>query len=137
MKLEYFPKDTTIISAGHAASDVLYVVHKGVVKLTLRTKVGKELVFDFRSEGEIFGLLSLMGRDTARLDVTVTEDALCYSIPGTVIQELASRYPEFSEYLVHVSITRYIDRSLKELTDQTNLMGEVPSACSIPSPSKM
>jgi len=121
--LEYFPKDTTIISAGHRASDVLYIVHKGVVELTLRTKVGKELVFDFRSEGEIFGLLSLMGRDTARLDVTAKEDALCYSIPGTVIQELASRYPEFSEYLVRVSITRYIDRSLQELKDQANLMG--------------
>ncbi len=123
MTLEYFPKDDTIISAGHRASEVLYIVHKGAVKLALRTTVGKELVFDLRSEGEIFGLLSLMGRDIARLDVTAAEDALCYSIPGTVIRELASRYPEFSEYLVRVSITRYIDRSLKELQDQTHLMG--------------
>jgi CBS domain-containing protein len=123
MTLEYFPKDTTIISAGHRASEALYIVHKGAVELTLRTEVGKGLVFDLRSEGEIFGLLSLMGRDVARLDVTAAEDALCYSVPGTVIQELASRYPEFSEYLVRVSITRYIDRSLKELKDQTNLMG--------------
>jgi CBS domain-containing protein len=123
MTLEYFPKEATIISAGHRASEVLYIVHKGAVELTLGTKVGKELVFDVRSEGEIFGLLSFMGRDTARLDVTAIEDALCYSIPGTVIQELASRYSEFSEYLVRVSITRYIDRSLKELRDQTQLMG--------------
>jgi CBS domain-containing protein len=123
MTLEYFPKDDTIIRAGHRASEVLYIVHKGAVQLALRTKVGKELVFDVRSEGEIFGLLSLMGRDIARLDVTAVEDALCYSIPGTVIQELGSRYPEFSEYLVRVSITRYLDRTLKELKDQTNLMG--------------
>ena len=123
MKLEYFPKDDTIISAGHRASEVLYIVNKGAVQLALRTKVGKELVFDVRSEGEIFGLLSLMGRDIARLDVTAVEDALCYSIPATVIQELGSRYPEFSEYLVRASITRYLDRSLKELKDQTNLMG--------------
>ncbi len=123
MTLEYFPKDDTIISAGHPASEVLYIVHKGAVQLTLRTKVGKQLVFDLRSEGEIFGLLSLMGRDIARFDVIAVEDALCYSIPGTVVQEIASRYPEFSEYLVRVSITRYLDRSLKELKDQTNLMG--------------
>jgi CBS domain-containing protein len=121
--LEYFPKDATIISAGHRASEVLYVVHKGAVQLALRTTVGKQLVFDLRGEGEIFGLLSLMGRDIARFDVTAVEDALCYSIPGTVIQELASRYPEFSEYLVRASITRYLDRSLKELKDQTHLMG--------------
>ena len=123
MALEYFPKGDTIISAGHRASEVLYIVHKGAVQLALRTKVGKELVFDVRSEGEILGLLSLMGRDIARLDVTAIEDALCYSIPGTVIQELGSRYPEFSEYLARVSITRYLDRTLKELKDQTNLMG--------------
>jgi hypothetical protein len=64
-----------------------------------------------------------MGRDIARFDVTAVEDTLCYSIPGTVVQDLASRHPEFSEYLVRVSITRYLDRSLKELKDQTNLMG--------------
>lgn len=123
MTLDYFPKDATVISAGHRASEVLYIVHKGAVKLALRTRVGKELVFDLRSEGEIFGLLSLMGRDTARLDVTAVEDTLCYSVPGTVIQKLASRYLEFSEYLVRVSITRYLDRSLKELRDQAHLMG--------------
>ena len=123
MTLEYFPKDAIILRAGHRASDALYIVHKGAVQLALRTTVGKELVFDLRGEGEIFGLLSLMGKDVARLDVTAVEDALCYSIPGNVIEELASRYPEFSEYLVRASITRYLDRSLKELRDQTNLMG--------------
>ena len=123
MTLEYFPKDTTIIKAGHRASDALYIVQKGAVELALRTQVGKQLVFDVRSEGELFGLLSLMGRDIARLDVVAVEDALCYSIPGTVIQEIGSRHPEFSEYLVRASITRYLDRSLKELKDQTNLMG--------------
>ena len=123
MTLDYFPKDDTIISAGHRASEVLYIVHKGAVQLSLRTRVGKQLAFDLRGEGEIFGLLSLMGRDIARFDVIAVEDALCYGIPGSVIQEIATRYPEFSEYLVRASITRYLDRSLKELKDQTNLMG--------------
>jgi CBS domain-containing protein len=59
MTLEYFPKnDTIIIAAGHRASEVLYIVHKGAVQLALRTMVGKQLVFDLRGEGEIFGLLS-------------------------------------------------------------------------------
>jgi CBS domain-containing protein len=123
MALEYFPKNDTIIKAGHRAAEVLYIVNKGAVQLALRTMVGKQLVFDLRGEGEIFGLLSLMGRDIARFDVTAVEDALCYSIPGALVHDLASRYPEFSEYLVRVSITRYLDRSLKELKDQTNLMG--------------
>ena len=35
MTLEFFPKDTVILSAGHPASESLYVVHKGGVKLAL------------------------------------------------------------------------------------------------------
>jgi len=35
MTLEFFPKDAVILSAGGPKSDVLYVVHKGGVKLAL------------------------------------------------------------------------------------------------------
>jgi len=79
MTLEYFPKDTVILSAGHRASEALYIVQKGGVKLALRTQVGKELILDMRSEGEIFGVLSLMNRDITRLDATALEDTLCYT----------------------------------------------------------
>ena len=123
MTLEYFPKDIIILTAGRQASESLYIVQKGAVKLGIRTNVGKELVLDMRSEGEVFGLLSLMGRDVARLDVVALEDTLCYTIPGEEVQELIDRHREVSEYFVRTSITRYMDRSLTELRTQVNLMG--------------
>jgi CBS domain-containing protein len=123
MTLEYFPKDTVILAAGRQVSEALYIVQKGAVKLGIRTNVGKELVLDMRSEGEVFGLLSLMGRDVARLDVVALEDTLCYSIPAEDVQELMERHREVSEYFVRASITRYMDRSLTELRTQINLMG--------------
>ena len=122
--LEFFPKDTVILSAGYSAQDTLYVVQKGGVKLTLRSQVGKQLVLDMRSEGEIFGLLSLMGRDMTRLDVTAIEDTLCYSIPGKELQQLISTHAEVANYLLRTSVTRYMDRSLQELRAQTGLMGD-------------
>jgi CBS domain-containing protein len=124
MTLEYFPKDTVILSAGRRASESLYIVQKGGVKLGLRTQVGKEMAFDYRSEGELFGVLSFLGRDVARLDVTAIEDTLCYSIPGVVMEELTSQHAEVKDYLYRISITRYMDRSLKELQQQTQLMGD-------------
>lgn len=123
MTLEYFPKDTVILAAGRQVSEALYIVQKGAVKLGIRTNVGKELVLDMRSEGEVFGLLSLMGRDVARLDVVALEDTLCYTIPAEEVQELIERHREVSEYFVRTSITRYMDRSLTELRTQANLMG--------------
>lgn len=124
MTLEFFPKDTVILSAGHPASESLYVVHKGGVKLHLRSQVGKQLVLDMRSEGEIFGLLSLMSKDLARLDVTAIEDTLCYRVPAEQMQRLISSNAEVSNYLLRTSVTRYMDRSLQELRTQTGLMGD-------------
>jgi len=124
MALEFFPKDTVILSAGYSAPDTLYVVHKGGVKLTLRSQVGKQLVLDMRSEGEIFGLLSLMSRDITRLDVTAIEDTLCYTVPGKEVQRLISSHAEVANYLLRTSVTRYMDRSLQELRTQAGLMGD-------------
>jgi CBS domain-containing protein len=123
MTLEYFPKDTVILRAGRQVSESLYIVQKGAVKLGIRTNVGKELVLDMRSEGEVFGLLSLMGGDVARLDVVALEDTLCYTIPSENVQDLIERHREVSDYFVRTSITRYMDRSLTELRTQVNLMG--------------
>ena len=123
MSLEYFPKDSVILAAGRQVSEALYIVQKGAVKLGIRTSVGKELVLDMRSEGEVFGLLSLMGRDVARLDVIALEDTLCYTIPSETVQDLIERHHDVSEYFVRTSITRYMDRSLNELRTQVNLLG--------------
>jgi len=124
MTLEFFPKDAVILSAGHPAAESLYVVHKGGVKLALRSQVGKQLVLDMRSEGEIFGLLSLMSKDLARLDVTALEDTLCYRIPAEQVQRLIAANAEVANFLLRTSVTRYMDRSLQELRTQTGLMGD-------------
>ena len=123
MALEYFPKDSVVLSAGQRAAESLYIVHKGAVKLAVRTQVGKELVLDMRSEGELFGVLSLMSGDVARLDVIAVEDTLCYTIPTLDVQRLMSDHSEVADYLVRTSVRRYMDRSLRELRAQTHLMG--------------
>ena len=124
MTLEFFPRDTVILKAGHPTSEALYIVHKGAVKLTLSSHVGKQMLLDKRSEGEIFGLLSVTGRDPARLDVTAIEDTLCYSIPAEQVQRLISSHSEVANYLIRTSLARYMDRSLEALRTQTGLMGD-------------
>lgn len=123
MSLEYFPRDTVILRAGEQASGALHVIQKGAVKLAIRTNVGKELVLDARAEGEVFGVLSFLGRDVARLDAIAVEDTLCYTLPATEAQSLLSRHPEVSEFFLRTSLTRYMDHSLRELREQTQLMG--------------
>jgi len=77
-----------------------------------------------RSEGELFGVMSLMGGDVTRLDVTAVEDTLCYAVPRVDVQRMMTSHSEFADYLVRTSVKRYMDRSLRELRSQTQLMGD-------------
>ncbi len=122
MSQEYFPKDSLILSAGAEPADALYIVKKGGVKLTLNASEGLEVILDMRSEGELFGLLSMLGGEVTRLDVTAVEDTICYTVPGDRVRETILTHPEAAGYLVRTSVTRYIDRSLNEIRERTRLL---------------
>ena len=124
ISLEYFPKNTVILRAGEKSSEAMYVVHKGAVKLTIPNEVEEDIALDVRSEGEIFGVLSMAGGGRARLDVTAIDDTLCYTIPAEEVQKLIAAHPDFAGYLLRTSVTRYIDRSLEEIRSQSRLLGE-------------
>ncbi len=124
MSLEYFPKNTLVISAGSKASESLYIIKKGGVKLALKTDDGAEVILDMRGEGEFFGVLSTMGGDVARLDVTTVEDTLCYSLPASQFQQLSTTHAEISGYFLRTSVTRYVDRSLAEIRERARVLSE-------------
>ncbi len=124
MSQEYFPRDTVILSAGGEAADSLYVIKKGGVKLSVSTGEGADVILDMRSEGELFGLLSMLGGDITRLDVTTVEDTICYTIPGDEVRERLLTHADAAGYLVKTSVTRYIDRSLSEIRERTRLLGD-------------
>lgn len=124
MTLEFCPRDTVILRTGRTPGEALHVVQKGAVKLAFRAAVGKELTLDIRGEGEIFGLLSVMRREAASLDVIAVEDTFCYSIPAAEVQRLISSHAEVADFFLRTSITRYIQRSLGELRERARLVGE-------------
>jgi CBS domain-containing protein len=123
MTLDYYPRDTVILRAGAETSQALHIIQKGGVKLALRTSVGKELVLGMRCEGELFGVLSFLGKDVARLDAIAVEDPICYTLPAEQAREMIARHPEVFDFFLRTSLTRYMDRSLRELREQTQLMG--------------
>jgi CBS domain-containing protein len=124
MSLEYFPKNTLVLSAGSRASDSLYIIKKGGVKLAIKTDDGAEVILDMRGEGEFFGFLSTMGGEVARLDVTTVEDTLCYSLPATEFQQLSTTHAEIAGYFLRTSVTRYVDRSLAEIRERARGLSE-------------
>lgn len=115
VSLEFFPRASVILKAGGKPSEALYVIYKGAVRLTLTNDSGDNVLLDVRGEGDIFGVLSLIGGDMSRFDVVTSEDTLAYSIPGDRVRDLTQRFPELGAWFVRTSISRYMDRALIEL----------------------
>ena len=101
-------------------------IHKGEQSNSrCGSQVGKQLVLDMRSEGEIFGLLSRdeQGSRPPRRYRHRRHSLLSRFRPSRCSAYISSN-AEVSNYLLRTSVTRYMDRSLQELRTQTGLMGD-------------
>jgi len=115
MSMEFFPKGTTILKQGGAASKYLYIIKKGGVKVFRRAANGEESVIDFRGQGDLFGYLSLVGGDKARAYVLAVESTSCYTINREAVRQLLDSSETVREYFLKSFLNIYIDKTFKEM----------------------
>ena len=100
--IEYFPKGEIILSPEGPPTQFLYIIRSGGVKIILRQKKGDrdgdEKVFDFRDDGEFFGLISLLSERPSPFKIVAEEDTLCYLIKKEVLKNLLDDHPDLQIY---------------------------------------
>jgi CBS domain-containing protein len=112
--LDYYPGGTVILTQGGDASECLYVIKRGTVRMALSADADRELVIDYRGEGEYFGLISVVSGDTPRASVTAEEDTICLVIPREKLLEVLQRNPTVSEKLLRSYFIDFIDKAYDE-----------------------
>lgn len=123
LSLEFYPKDTIILKQDEAPSDALRIIKKGGVKVSMVSPEGGEVVIDYRGEGDTFGFLSLVGKDRIRSNITAVEDTLCYLLGKEMLLKLLDSQLSFTEYFLKSHITKYIDRTYREMQDKSMFYG--------------
>ena len=98
--IEYFPKGEIILTPEGPPTQFLYIIRSGGVKIMLREKGGdgEEKVFDFRDDGEFFGLISLLSDKPSPFKVVAEEDTLCYLIKKEILKKLLDDHPDVQIY---------------------------------------
>lgn len=114
--LKYYPKGEMILIQDGPPSAHLCIVKKGGVKVYVVSAEGKEVVVDFRSEGEFFGLLSLVSGDHSRTNVVAEEDTICYEIPRDTVLEIIKSNPQANEFFLKSFFINFIDKAYEEST---------------------
>lgn len=122
ISMEFYPKDAIILEQDGPPSEYLHIIKKGGVKVYIKTN-GDEVIIDYRGEGDTFGFLSLVGKDRARANVKAIEDTICYLVGKETVLRLLDSNPVFTEYFFKSHLTKYIDRTYKEMHSKSLFYG--------------
>lgn len=106
IEVEYFRKGTTLLTIG-TSNDALHLVRSGAVQLT---DADGELVARL-SEGESFGLASLMNDAPARFASSALEDSLIYRLNAQTFRQLRQACAAFDTHAVRVLTNRLVTRA--------------------------
>ncbi len=117
--MEFYPKGTLILKQGGKASSYLYVIKKGAVRVSRSTPDEGDITLDYRSEGDLFGYLSLFGGDKARASVVTVDDAICYQIDRTTVRKLLDTNEGVRDFFLKSFLNIYIDKTFKEMHDKS------------------
>ncbi|MBI5640536.1 MAG: cyclic nucleotide-binding/CBS domain-containing protein [Nitrospirae bacterium] len=120
---ETYPKGSVILQQDGPPSQYLRIIIKGGVKVYIHIDTDEDVIIDYRSEGDVFGLLSLVGGDRSRANVVAVEDTACYLVAKGTIQRLMDTNPAFSEFFYKSFLNKYIDKTYKEMHNKSLLYG--------------
>lgn len=123
MLLEFHPKGQAICRQDGPAADHLHIVQGGAVKVFVRTNEGEEVLVDYRTSGDFFGLLSFACGDVSRDTIIAVEDTTCYLISKETVLELMRTNAEFAEYCFRSRLKRLQHMTYQEVRDRTLLYG--------------
>ncbi len=123
VSMDYYPKGTVIMKQNDPASEYLRIIKKGGVKVTMVSDEGKEVLIDYRGEGDTFGFLSLIGKDKVRATIEAVDDTICYLLDKENALKLMNSQPVFTEYFLKTHLTKYIDRTYSEMHNKCMMFG--------------
>src|SRR6202022_1179296 len=115
-KILAFPKKQTIFAQGDASNAVFYI-QEGKVKLTVVAKNGKEATIGIMNEGYFFGEGCLTGQPLRLCSATAMTDCSVMRIEKKAMVEVLHREHAFSDMFVAYLLTRNI-RYEEDLVDQ-------------------
>ena len=111
ISLEYYPKGARILTQNGQPADSLRIIKKGGVRVYMVSHDDEETVIDYRSEGEHFGLLSLMSGDHSRASIMAVDDTICYLIPRDKVLSMIQKHPEMNEYFLKSFFFNFMDKA--------------------------
>ncbi|MBC6368208.1 DUF294 nucleotidyltransferase-like domain-containing protein [Algoriphagus sp. AK58] len=90
VEIQYLEKGETLFTQGEPARPSFFVLKEGTIHLVESTAKGDE-IREICDEGDVFGVLALLGKRPYLLTSKVTENSLVYAIPVDVFEKILEK----------------------------------------------
>ncbi|MCH7413019.1 DUF294 nucleotidyltransferase-like domain-containing protein [Belliella sp. R4-6] len=97
VEVKYFAKEEFLFRQGDAAQNFFFVLKEGIVQLA-EYRDGVEKVVEVCDEGDVFGVLALLGKRPYILNAQAKEDSLVYAIPVGIFEKILEENSRVSLY---------------------------------------
>ena len=123
MALVIHPRKETILRQNGPAPEHLKIIRSGAVKVFIKTTEEEEVLVDFRTSGEFFGMRSFLFSNVSQDTVVASEDTTCYLLKKETVLGLLKTNAAFSEYCLRTLLKRLLKMAYQEIRDRTLLYG--------------
>lgn len=97
VEVQYFAKGEFLFKQGDPAQNFFFVLKEGSIQLT-ETQDGQTKVREVCDEGDVFGVLALLGKRPYILNAIVEEESLVYAIPVSIFEKILVENSRVSLY---------------------------------------
>src|SRR5690606_20019635 len=97
VELVYYPHGEYLFFQGDPAKNHFFVVKDGFINLT-ENRNGVTHIMEFCDEGDVFGVLALLGKRPYVLNAFAAEDTLLYAVPVGIFEKILQENNRVSLY---------------------------------------
>ncbi|MEN2281687.1 DUF294 nucleotidyltransferase-like domain-containing protein [Algoriphagus sp. SE2] len=97
VEIKYFDKDESLFLQGQVAQPHFFVVKEGAIALTEKKDSGEEII-EYCDQGDVFGVLALLGKRPYVLSAHAAEDSLLYFVPVSVFESILNQNSRVALY---------------------------------------
>lgn len=97
MEIRYLEKGDVLFRQGQDAQPHFFVLKEGSIQLT-ETHQESEEIREYCDEGDVFGVLALLGKRPYLLNARVVENSLIYAIPVAVFEQMLEQNSRVALY---------------------------------------
>lgn len=97
VEIQYLPKDAILFKQDEPATPNFFILKEGQIHLTENTNSGK-IIREYCDEGDVFGVLALLGKRPYVLNAQAVENSLIYSIPVEIFEKILEKNSRVALY---------------------------------------